>query len=379
MKILELTQRFAPALGGVEQHVEHLATELLRAGFAVEVATSDLARDRPFARITAPTIPMAYPVYRHRAMRTVPAPHGLGIVAPGLLGQALNSRVDLLHAHAFGYFPTWVASATHRLRKVPLVITPHTDQGSGTPGSRTYARAVARATLSTADRVVAQSRREQLHLESLGVDPGRIERIPTPFDLAEFAFGKTTNDLRENPVLLFVGRIYPEQKGLDVLVRALSKLRGTVAPMARLIGEDWGGKDWLTRLARDVGVQDRVTFTGILPRAAVLHEFQSADIFVLPSRFDSFPVVLLEAMASGLPVVATDVGAIPEIVAHGKSGLVVPPGDVDRLAESLGRLMADPALRHRLGEEAKRASKAYSWEKLAPRYVSMFTDLARAS
>lgn len=376
LRLLEVTQRYPPALGGVEQHVQHLGREMRAAGLDVEVLTTDLGRDRPFSRLPGPWDPEVPPVTRRRAIPTLRAPHGLGIVAPGMLLDLLAGSADVVHAHAFGYFPVWAATAAHRLRGRGLVITPHADAGRGSPGSRTYARAVSRATLHHADRVVAQSNRERKLLEEIGVDPSRIVQIPTPFDLTEFPPPVPRPPSTSPPIVLFVGRLYLEQKGLDVLVRAVAQLPAEDRPQLRLVGEDWGGRAALERLATELDLRPRPQFTGPVPRATILRELAGADLFVLPSRFDSFPVVLLEAMASGLPIVASDVGAVGEVVEDGVTGYTVPAGDPARLAEALQRLLGDPERRRRFGTAGRERVPSYSWERLGPRYVSMFREVA---
>jgi glycogen(starch) synthase len=377
LRILELTQRFPPALGGVEQHVAHLALELSRAGHSVEIVTSDLSRDRPFTRIGSTPPPSPYPVRRHRAYWLVPAPHGLGIVAPGMLKDALTGWADVLHAHAFGYFPTWVGALAGRMGRAKLVITAHSDEGRGTPGSRRYSRWVTRGTLRQADRIVAQTALEATRLGSLGADPHRIEVIPTPIDLEEFRDLAGRRSPGARLVVLFVGRLYLEQKGLDLLLRALAKLPRDLMPDLRLVGEDWGSRPQLVRLASHLGILDRVTMPGRLTRPEVLREYASANLFVLPSRFDSFPVVLLEAMAAGLPIIASRVGGIPEVIADGSTGILVPPGDVARLEEAMETALRDAALRRRLGQTGLGAVGSYSWKRLAPRYIAMVTELAQ--
>jgi glycogen synthase len=374
VRILELTQRIPPSLGGVEQHVDHLARELLRAGFDVTISTTDLERDRPFARRRSVDAPRPFPVRRRQAVPAFPAPHGLGILAPGMLRDLLRSPSEVVHAHGFGFFPTWAAALARRLGASKLVITPHADAGNRTRTSRAYARIVTWATLRQADRIVAQSRGEAALLESWGVAPTHIEVIPTPIDLGEFPPSTVAKPSRARPVFLFVGRIYLAQKGLDLLVRAAALL-GDAAPDLRFVGPDWGDAARLVKLAWGLGIADRVTVTGPLPRSDVLREFRNANAFVLPSRFDSFPVVLLEAMASGLPVVASRVGAVPEVVGDGESGLLVESDNVEALRAAVARLARDEALRARLGEEGRRRVEQYSWTRLGPRYAAMFRAL----
>jgi 2-deoxystreptamine N-acetyl-D-glucosaminyltransferase/2-deoxystreptamine glucosyltransferase len=98
----------------------------------------------------------------------------------------------------------------------------------------------------------------------------------------------------------------------------------------------------------------------------------SLDLLVLPSQYEEMGSVLVEAMVAGLPVVATDVGGIPEVVRHGETGLLVPPGDVAALAAALDRVVADPVLRARLADGARRRSQQYSWPVLAARVSAVY-------
>jgi glycogen(starch) synthase len=375
LRILELTQRYPPALGGVERYVERLARELSEAGASVEVVTSDMVREQPFERgVFAPSSGTVR-VQRHRSLRAVPAPHGVGVVVPGMLSDALRSRVDVVHAHAFGHFPLWAGRVARAVRGVPLVVTPHSDPGTGTPRSLLWSRFSAATTVHAADRTVALSQLEAAWLRRLGVPAGRIRVIPAGFDQSEFS-GIPSRARRDGAAtILFVGRLDAAQKGLEPLVRAMALLSPNLGAHLRLVGEDWGGKEPALALARTLGIADRVTFVGAVSRADLLGEYASADLLVLPSLFDSFPVVVVEAMAAGLPVVATRVGGVPEIVGEGETGLLVPPGDPDRLAEALLVVLSDPVTRVRWGEEGRRRSARFDWSQIIPEYVRLFSEV----
>lgn len=376
MRILEVTQRFPPALGGVEIEVQTLARRLTDLGHTVEVATTDLARDRPFARLSGPSMPEPFPVRRHRAVRWFPAPHGLGIGAPGMALDVLSSRVDVVHAHAFGMAPTWCGALARRLRSTPLVLETHADAGRGTSGSGTYARMVARGTLSVADRIVVQTRLEADVVASWGVDRERIALISEGIDLREFAALPARDPDREGTTVLFVGRLYPEQKGLIPLIQAFAQVPRGLGLRLRVVGEDWGGLGPLTRLSQELGIQDRVVTTGPLSRATLLREYASADLFVLPSLFEPFGIVLMEAMASGLPIVATRVGGVPEVVQEGENALLVPPSDPTALANALVRLATDGALRARFSTFGRTWVERFSWDRLIPEWVSLFESVS---
>lgn len=167
--------------------------------------------------------------------------------------------------------------------------------------------------------------------------------------------------------LLFVGRLAPE-KGVDTLLRALA-LAGGDARLALVgTGPEEAG---LRRLADREGVSGRVLFRGSLDPAAVRATMARSAALVLPSRAENFPLVLLEAMASGLPVVATGVGGVPELALNERNALLVPPDDPEALASALGRVLGDPTLRAALAAAGRRTARDYTWDRVTARYLEL--------
>ncbi|MGP8073388.1 MAG: glycosyltransferase family 4 protein [Thermoplasmata archaeon] len=376
MRVLEVTQRYPPALGGVEIQVQTIARGLSARGHTVEVVTTDLARDRPFTLLPTRPNPELFEVRRHRAVRWFPAPHGLGIGAPGMALDVLTADVDVVHAHAFGAAPTWYAALARRLRSTPLVIETHADAGRGTSGTGTYGRLVTRGTLTVADRIVAHTQLEADLLTSWGADRGRIAIIPNGVDLREFAQLPPRDPSRTGMTVLFVGRLYPEQKGLIPLVRGFARTPRELDLRLRIVGEDWGGLVPVLQLARELGVSDRVVATGALSRSDLLREYASADLFVLPSLFEPFGIVLLEAMAAGLPIVASRVGGVPEVVQEGENALLVPPNAPDELGGALAQLGGDPSLRARFSAHGREWVQKFSWDQILPQWIALFERMA---
>ena len=186
MRVFQLTQRFSPALGGVEAHVLHLANWLVRAGVSTEVFTTDLQRDTPFRRLDRRNDSTAVPIQRHRAIKFLDVPHGLGIAAPSMLTAVMAGHPDLVHAHSYGYFPTFVAGLTEMVERVPLVVTTHCDTGGRSLGKRLFDIAVPALTIRRAHRIIALTRSEAVYLAHLGIPEQRIRVIPNGVDLAEF-------------------------------------------------------------------------------------------------------------------------------------------------------------------------------------------------
>lgn len=373
MRVLQMTQRYPPATGGVEEHVANLARRLPSLGVTVDVCTSDLRRDVPFERLDLEAVVPNGRVRRHRAVRLADVPHGLGTLAPAMALDALSGDWDLLHAHAYGYFPTFAAAAGRLLERIPLVLTPHTDPGTPSLAKRAFDKVVPALTLRRASRVIALTRLEAAHLQGLGVDPERIAVIPNGIDLSEFERPSDASS-RSGATVLFVGRAYPRQKGLDTLVRALARLPRERAATLRIAGEDWGGHDLVRKLASSLGVADRVQILGFLPRADLLREYAHADVLAVPSWFDSFPFVLLEGMAAGLPVVASRVGGVPEVVEDGRTGLLVEPGNPEALASALASLLGDDATRRAMGARGRARADGYSWDAIIPRIKSVYDE-----
>jgi len=177
------------------------------------------------------------------------------------------------------------------------------------------------------------------------------------------------------PRLLLVGRLV-HQKGIDVLLDALSCIRDL--PFTLDVAGEGPERDALTKLAERRGLADRVRFIGWVDRADLPQLYGSADIFVLPSRIEGMPNVVLEAMAYALPVVATDVPGTRELVHHECTGLLVPVEDVDALAASIRRLVQDARERTRLGVNARAfVVERHSWMASARAYLDLaFPDEA---
>jgi glycosyltransferase involved in cell wall biosynthesis len=176
---------------------------------------------------------------------------------------------------------------------------------------------------------------KDIHVVHCGIDPA--ECVPEPSHRHD-----------GEPEILCVGRLV-QRKGQSLLIEACAALRDRGLPVRLTLVGDGPTRADLGSLAEQLGVGDRVRFAGAVGHDDILPMFRSADIFCLPSFSEGVPVVLMEAMAHSVPVVATQIMGIPELVENGLSGLLVAPGRVDLLVDALARLIADPELRLRLG------------------------------
>jgi glycosyltransferase involved in cell wall biosynthesis len=218
--------------------------------------------------------------------------------------------------------------------------------------SRAQQRWAARAVLRSVSATVTVGERSARRLEQLALlRRGRVRTIHN--GVADARLDPMPR--AEGPTLGSLGRL-ERQKGYDVLLHALRRLPG-----ARLVlVGDGSQREPLESLARELGVADRVTITGWLesPRA----QLAAFDVFVLPSRFEAFPLAIVEAMLASLPVVATDVGSVAEAVLDGRTGALVPAEDPEALAAAVRRLLDDPGARRAMGE----AGRAIALERFTP-------------
>ncbi|MFC4671633.1 glycosyltransferase family 4 protein [Seohaeicola nanhaiensis] len=195
---------------------------------------------------------------------------------------------------------------------------------------------------------ISRDGREKALRHCLTEHSWKVVTIPCGITFAEYA----TDNVRTGRKLLFVGRLVP-RKGVHVLVEALAMARNCgIAAELDIVGE---GPEYplLQSLVADRGLGDFVVFRGSLGEDGVANAMSKADVLVVPSLSEGLPVVIMEAMASGLPVIASDIDGIPELVRDAETGFLVPPGDSQKLAQALVRLLANPDLARSMGARGR--------------------------
>jgi phosphatidylinositol alpha-1,6-mannosyltransferase len=197
--------------------------------------------------------------------------------------------------------------------------------------------------------------------------------IPNGIQLSEFPMEILSRPAPEKALRCLTVAFMQARKGLDYLLQAVSQIKNTEVSF-RIIG-DGPHLGKLEQLSLRLGVTDRVTFAGRLTREAVRSEFEASDIFVLPSLWEGQGIVFLEAMASGLPVVATNIPGVSGMLEDGANALLVPPGDSRALAGAIERLAESPELRAELASEGLRRVEEYDWNQLVGRVISLYSSI----
>ena len=347
-----------PGIGGAQTVLDCLARRLLALGHRPIVVA-------PPARAAGDDRALGYPVHRHR--RQVSKRLGTRLVLPRLLLLHRRHSFDLVHCHA-AYPQAHVARTFQRLTGVPFVVRPHGSDILPDDAIRRIPRLERRMrrAIAAAAAVIAQGDYLREVIEAAGVDPGRVHVINNGVEVA--AFRTAAPAAHPRPYILGLGGLVPH-KGFDLLVRGYASL-----PPGRpdlLIAGDGPERDRLRSLADALGVGPQVSLLGPVVGQQKVGLYRSAEFFVCPSRREPFANVILEAMAAGRPVVATDVGGNRELVRHGVTGLLCEPEAPPALAAAMQRLVESPALRTACAVAASRAVVAYDWSAVADRYIDL--------
>jgi D-inositol-3-phosphate glycosyltransferase len=319
----------------------------------------------------------------------------------GILQFAREKDVhyDLVHSH---YWMSGMAALELKQAwNVPIVQMFHTlvlmkNRVASDPSQLEgpYREQGERKVMQQVDRIIAATPAELAQLQFLyKLDKHKVTIIPPGVDTARF-YPIAAEEAKEfigipphGRMILFVGRIEP-LKGLETLIRAIAALRPTGllidCPhyLAVIGGEPDASQEEMSaemarlqELVKTLGLGDLVLFLGKRSQDTLPYYYSAADVLVMPSHYESFGMVALEAMACGTPVIATQVGGLAFLVKDGETGFVVPDGDPIAMGEKLAQLICQDDLRNRLGDQAHSYAQQYAWEKITRQIISVYQEL----
>jgi len=354
MKILLMTTHLE--MGGIPIYVTQLARGLKREGHLPLVASGGgwLA-----GRLKTDQIPhLQVPCRTSRELNPL-----LWIGAfPKLLGIVRRERPDLLHAHT--RVTQVLAWALHRFTGIPYVTTCHGLYRSRV-GRRLFpcwGKNVIAVSKATMDRLIKQYKLTSPHrvvLVENGIEISRFLQPPPPKDIAAF---RQANGLRGQPIIGSVARLSPV-KGFEFLLKAMPALLKEFPRLQMVLVGDGPARADLVRLAYALKIQEHVVITHPVEDARI--PLSTMDCFVAPSLLEGFGLALVEAMAAGVPVVATQSGGPSEIIEHGRSGLLVSSGDAEGLGKAILTLLKDPFQRTAIIQKAQeRARTLFNMERV---------------
>jgi len=387
LTVMMLTWEYPPRIiGGISPHVYYLTKSLAQQGVKVYVMTCD------FPDTPAHEVIDGVEVYRIDSYKN-PAPDFASWVylmnlnmqkETARLARKIGKKIDLFHAH------DWlVANAGIGLKHVfrkPLLVTMHSTEMGRRDGLHTDTEKMIHETEAwltyEAWRVVCCSEYMISHVKwAFGLPNDKLVMIPNGVDTKTYDdIGNDLSDFRskfalpEEKIVLYVGRLVYE-KGIHVLINAVPKVVSKVNAKFIIVGSGYM-KEQLLNIVRSMGLEHKVLFQGFMDEKSLLKLQKCADVSVVPSLFEPFGIVALEAMAAKSPVVASDTGGMSEIIDHDVTGVKVYPNNPDSLAWGINKVLLDDKYRQSLRENGyKVVQEKYGWEKIAQQTKSTYETI----
>lgn len=370
MHILYWTQHYWPHIGGVEVLAAQIVPELRRRGFDITVVTSHGNQDLPDEDAHDGVAIHRFPFLQVLHSRDVEA---LVRCCQRVSDLKRRVRADLVHVN-FTDPSVFFHLKTESVERRPLLVSVQL----AVPTEDVAIQSLLRETLTRADWVTANSHAIAADLETLmppvagkctvihhSLRPSSIMPTPLPW---------------RPPVLLCIGRVVPE-KGFDLAIDAFAALRHSSRGTRILIAGDGPERAALEARARDLGVRDQVEFLGWVSPHDIPALINRATVVIMPSRWrEAFGLVALEAAQMARPVIAADVGGLPEVVQHGETGLLFARNDAAGLAEAIRDLLRAPDAAQQMGQRARQiATERFSWEGQIDRLETIYRQLGQSA
>jgi len=378
LSVMFLTWEFPPrVIGGISPHVFYLSKSLARNGVKVHVVTCD------FPGAPAHETIEGVEVYRVDSYRNPSPDFATWVYLMNLnmqkeaaaIASRLSEKIDVFHAHDW-LVATAGIGLKHVFRK-PLLVTMHSTEIGRRDGLHTSTEKMIAETEAwltyEAWKVICCSQYMVSHVKwAFGLPDDKLVMVPNGVDLhvydkicrQDLKGFRMAFALPEEKLILFVGRLVYE-KGAHVLINAIPKILEKVNAKFVIVGSGYM-KEQLSVIVKSMRLESKVLFTGFLDEDSLLKLQCSADVSVVPSLFEPFGIVALEAMAAKSPVVVSDTGGLGEIVEHDVTGVKVYPNNVESLAWGVAKVLSDERYRDSLRERAlKRIQERYDWDKIA--------------
>lgn len=367
MNILQIPPYSPPTEGGSERYCFNLSKLLMKNGHNIKIFTSKRHHFRPFEEIEG------LPVYMFRNFNQMLGINPLCFIIRRL--PEATEWADVIHVHSYIYFLANQVALYRKMKIFPFILHLH----GGLPYMPTvvygtkvtmvkeiYDRTVGRWTIQTADRIIACCEHDKrMAIERFGADPSKIDVIPNSIYVDKF-YSKPTNP----SIAIFVGRL-TRLKGTylipKIVKRVLLQHRDT---RFWIVG---GGPTFPYLEKRLKGLP--VKLWKAVPHSTIPNLLAKSSILFLPSYVEGSPLVCLEGLASNLPVVATDVGGVSEVVRENETGFTVPVGDVDGMVERLLYLLENEKQRSRMGKEGRKlVEKEHNWKINVQKIMKIYSD-----
>ncbi|MDG4811021.1 glycosyltransferase family 4 protein [Micromonospora sp. WMMD1120] len=391
MRICFVSRRYWPAVSGMSAYAENLLHHLVRAGHEPTLVSQyrgDSAGRAVYGGGPPPAdrVPPGVEVHALEAHgeqavgRGEPADFEADVARMTEMVLRLHARrpFDVLHAQ-YAYPNGLAVLRAARATGLPAVVSVQGGDGHWVGTCCTTHRELVRAVFAHAPALLIGSpsfaaevcRRHDL-------DPTRFTVVPGATDVERFVPVASPGRVSDPAVLLYHGRV-DARKGVLDLLDAVAKLRADAVPVRLLISGIGPDLDAVASRITELGLADVVELLGAVPYERAHEVYARGEVFVSPTYAEGFSNTILEALASGLPVISTDVVGVRDCVRPDENGLLVPPGDPAALAAAVRRLLDDPALRRRLAEQGRRdVERQWSWPVIADQITGVYDGLTPA-
>jgi len=380
-KICLVTHFFPPHTGGIEKVSYEQSSRLTGSGYEFNVLTSKVK-----GQIEHPTKGIrvfAYSGLKLAERFGVPYPI-LTLKAYKQFAQVIK-ECDLVHAHGHVYMSSYLAGKLANKYKKPFIVTQHNtwiDYKSWLNVMENLNDlTIGKSVLKLADRILTVSKETMKYVLRLGAEKTKVSVMYNGVDTHCFHTAKKGASreklgLPENQKIILSVRRLVYKNGLDTLIDSVALVTQDNPDVLFVVAGKGPSKQLIENRIKELGIEDNVKLMGFVPDELLPIYYNAADYFVLPSASgEGLPLVLLEAMACGLPVIATAVGGTPEIVDHMKNGVLVPPMKPDVMAKALSKLLKKEAIGRCIGEEAKKNIKnQFTWEENVRKLEKVYSE-----
>jgi len=388
MRILHVIPVFSPPqLFGGSQRVAYLLSKgLVKKGHEVVIYTSDMRDLKDRTGKSVEDINGVTIVHFKNISPFLLCKAGL-FITPGM-ARGLKTEIknfDVIHVHEARSFQHIVVWRLTRRRGIPYIVQAHGNLSEHFGGfSRgIYDGLFCKKILRDSSKVIAVNKVEARDYARFRVPEEKVEIIPNPVDMDEFSNLATRGVFREkynikpdSKVILFMGRIHPI-KGVDILLHAFARIAKDSKVDATLVvaGPDDGHLKECINIAKMYKLSN-VIFTGQLGDLERIHAYLDADVVVIPSRYEMFPMTALEAYACGKPVIATKVGGLKDLVLNNETGILVNAGSIEELSEALTHILCSNDF-HSVAAKARNFVKQYSLEFIVNKLELLYCELSQ--
>jgi len=393
MKILQVVPYFHPAyaFGGPVNAVYQISKKLARRGHEVVIYTSDAKDFGSRLNIEFSDKIDGMKVYRFRNLSMIYVKKLKLFITPKMFLYAKKgvNTFDIIHLHEYRTFQNIIIHHYARRYGVPYVLQAHGSLpriGSWRRLKWFYDVLFGYRLLRDASKVIALNQMEAEHYKNMGVPEERIAIIPNGIDLSEYAnlppqgaFKRKFGISEDKKVILYLGRIH-RIKGIDLLIKAyayLIKKMGNKDAVLVIAGPDDGYLNEAKALADSLRVSDSVMFVGPLYGKDKLVAYVDSDLCALPSRYEMFPMVLLEAYACGKPIIASNVRGLKELIIDGETALLFEAGSFRQMAEKMIYLLNDVNIALEIGKKARLlVEEKYSIDKVVNMLEKLYIEVS---